>query len=1096
MAKRFVGSRAFVVAGLLVGFLGMATSAPAVELGDQAVRQLRAIFAEKASRTPAQRKLATSLLYANRESRGLAMVQGLPPQRRVVNRAAVEPDGMVVVDIRGEVSDALLQAIAGVGGRVVVALPNRRSVRARVPVRRLESLAELPEVRFIAPRQRSLVNTVTTQGDVAHAAASVRSTYGIDGTGVKVGVLSDGVDSLAARQSATELPATCLPSPGPEACVTVVPGQAGSGDEGTAILEIVHDIAPGAKLYFATGTDATTLDSGFAQNILKLKNEYGCDIILDDITYLDEGAFQDGVIAQAVSTVKAAGVLYFSSAGNSGRKDAGTSGTWEGDYLNSGTSIAYFTGWDWEGKEIHSWNGASGAGAVNANALTAEAPYAISLKWSDPLGAAVTDYDLFLFEPDMSYIWDYSADVQDCAESDPYCSVDPYEEMGFGYTGEKVVVVRWSGPAKALRLDTYRGRLTESTAGATFGHNAAESAITVAAAGVASASGGAFTGGTTNPVESYSSDGPRRMFYAADGTAITPGNVLFATAGGRELQKPDLTAADCVATAFAAGGYNPFCGTSAAAPHAAGIAALLLSTSPAPTPAAVAAAMASTALDVLPGAGWDRNSGAGIVMADRPQTAADLSVAMTGPAGVGRGADGVYTVTVTHNGPGSASSAEVADATPPGLVFVSNSGDCTTPFPCLLGPLATGETRTITSTFTIPPGYSGPSPFTNTATVSSSTPDPIAANDSSGVATAVGDADLSIGKTGPLSAIRGTDVVYTVTVSNGGPDDAVSTAVSDTTPAGLTFVSTGGDCTTAFPCALGTVPVGATRTITARYHVPSDYSGPSPLSNTATVSSALPDAAGGNNSATAETAIVNGADLSITNAGPAFATRAAEITYTIVVANAGADAASSVEVADPTPAGLTFVSNAGACTAAFPCSLGTLAAGETRTITATFSVPADQDVSAPIVNTATVSSAVPDPDGSNDSATATSLFGGFYTLAPCRIVDTRAAQTPALTPGQERTFVLAGPPCGVPIGAAALSLNLAVTSPTAPGNVRLYPADVAVAPTVSSLNFSAGQTRTNNAIVRAAADGTVAIKVKNASAGTVHVVLDVNGYFE
>jgi hypothetical protein len=111
-------------------------------------------------------------------------------------------------------------------------------------------------------------------------------------------------------------------------------------------------------------------------------------------------------------------------------------------------------------------------------------------------------------------------------------------------------------------------------------------------------------------------------------------------------------------------------------------------------------------------------------------------------------------------------------------------------------------------------------------------------------------------------------------------------------------------------------------------------------------------------------------------------------------------------------------------------------------------------------------------------------------------VDTRTpAQAPALQPGQERMFVLAGAPCGIPVGAVALSVNLTVTGATAPGNLRLYPSDV-VAPLVSTINFTAGVTRANNAIVAAAADGSVAIKVKNTSVGTVEFVLDVNGYFK
>ena len=216
-------------------------------------------------------------------------------------------------------------------------------------------------------------------------------------------------------------------------------------------------------------------DAQFATNILALKNTYGCDIIVDDITYLNEGRFQDGVIAQAVNAVKAAGKLFFSSAGNSGRKDAGTSGTWEGDFLDSGTSIAIFTGTAWQGLPIHSFNGLTGVSAANANPLTADAPSAITLKWSDPLGGAVTDYDLFLLDSALTTVFDASIDDQTVGGE------DPYEIMGFGLAGERIVVVRWSGPTKALRLDTNRGRLSISTAGAIVGHNGGESTISVAA---------------------------------------------------------------------------------------------------------------------------------------------------------------------------------------------------------------------------------------------------------------------------------------------------------------------------------------------------------------------------------------------------------------------------------------------------------------------------------------------------------------------------------------------------------------------------------------------------------------------------------------
>ncbi|HSD66746.1 MAG TPA: S8 family serine peptidase, partial [Vicinamibacteria bacterium] len=162
-----------------------------------------------------------------------------------------------------------------------------------------------------------------------------------------------------------------------------------------------------------------------------------------------------------------------------------------------------------------------------------------------------------------------------------------------------------------------RGRLAPSTAGAVVGHNGGESTLSVAATNVASAGGGAFTGGAANPIQTYSSDGPRRVFYNPDGSPITPGNVLFGTGGGRDLQKPDLTAADCVTTTTP--GFVPFCGTSAAAPHAAAIAALAKSVAGNPSAGQVQAAMVAAALDVDP-AGRDRNAGAGIAMAYRAVT--------------------------------------------------------------------------------------------------------------------------------------------------------------------------------------------------------------------------------------------------------------------------------------------------------------------------------------------------------------------------------------------------------------------------------------------------------------------------------------------
>jgi hypothetical protein len=125
----------------------------------------------------------------------------------------------------------------------------------------------------------------------------------------------------------------------------------------------------------------------------------------------------------------------------------------------------------------------------------------------------------------------------------------------------------------------------------------------------------------------------------------------------------------------------------------------------------------------------------------------------------------------------------------------------------------------------------------------------------------------------------------------------------------------------------------------------------------------------------------------------------------------------------------------------------------------------------------------------------------FYTLPPCRLIDTRnpAAANglggPALasSPGQ-RAFKLTNV-CGIPPTATALSVNVTVTEPAAAGFVTLFPG-TGIAPATSTLNFGVGQERANNAVVRLATDGTGVLRVLNGSPGTVHFVLDVNGYLQ
>lgn len=124
----------------------------------------------------------------------------------------------------------------------------------------------------------------------------------------------------------------------------------------------------------------------------------------------------------------------------------------------------------------------------------------------------------------------------------------------------------------------------------------------------------------------------------------------------------------------------------------------------------------------------------------------------------------------------------------------------------------------------------------------------------------------------------------------------------------------------------------------------------------------------------------------------------------------------------------------------------------------------------------------------------------FYTLVPCRLFDTRTiggTNPPLESGGTGRQFLISDK-CGIPLTARAISVNLTVLDATGNGNVALFPADVE-APLVSNINFAPGLTRANNAIVALARNGSGEIKARafvNALNGTVHLILDVNGYFE
>ena len=580
-------------------------------------RQIEALLASKEQRTPAQRKVSSQLLNTASNSQ-LAEAAGSrqPPEaegsrqpRGTVASArqqAVGPDSvaeleLVTVDIRANVTAAVLARIRALGGTVINSVPKFRAIRAQLPLTAVEPLAALRAVQFIRPADEAVTRKDnTSEGDAAHRANLARATHGVTGTGIGIGVLSSGVSTLADRQESGDLPAR----------VTVLPGQEGSGDEGTALLEIVHDIAPGAELYFATGYSG---QAQFAANIEALC-EAGANVIIDDVGYYREANLQDDIVARGVNAATDNGCYFFSAAGNDGNLNDGTSGVWEGDYA-AGTSL--IVGGETVGVR-HDFGGGQ-----EENPIEGSFYGTVVLQWADPLGASTNDYDLFLVDSDGNVVAS-STDTQDGAQ-------DPIESISsgfFAYSDARLVVVKVSGADRYLRLQVFGRQLEIATAGNTWGHSAAENALGVGQVDVGTAGGadGDFDG--TESVRTTSSDGPRRVFFQPDGAPVTAGDST--TGGGQkfqELSKPDLAAAGCVSTATP--GFSRFCGTSAAAPHAAAIAALMLDAAGGPvhvTLAELRAAMAGAALDIE-ATGVDRDSGAGIVMAPGAVTAVAIAQA-------------------------------------------------------------------------------------------------------------------------------------------------------------------------------------------------------------------------------------------------------------------------------------------------------------------------------------------------------------------------------------------------------------------------------------------------------------------------------------
>jgi len=476
-------------------------------------------------------------------------------------------------------------------------------VSGLVPISALSSIANLDSLKFARPAYAlNNVGLTTSQADVAMRADVARSSFGVDGTGVTVGVLSDSFDYLGG--AAADVASGDLPSG-----INVLKdlrrdGSAGDGiDEGRAMMQLIHDVAPGADLAFHT---AFLGQADFANGIIALANA-GADVIVDDIFYWEEPMFQDGIIAQAIDQVVADGVAFFSAAGNDGRQ------SYESAFNPSGLFEPT------AGGELHDFDPGASVDVFQSLTVPVNSGFTISFQWDSPFfsvsggDGSLNDLDIFLFDSSGTNV--LASSVTSNIGGDALEIFDFFNDGSFGTDQFNLAISNFAGPNAGLMKYILFGNGTineyDTASGTVFGH---------ANAAGAEAVGAAFYQETPE----FGQNPPLLEPFSSAGS--TP--ILFDTAGNRlaspEIRlKPEIVAPHGTNTTFffpgfdiEGDGFPNFFGTSAAAPHAAAVAALMLDAAPGTSPAEIYDILERTALD-MGDPGFDFDSGFGLIQADR-----------------------------------------------------------------------------------------------------------------------------------------------------------------------------------------------------------------------------------------------------------------------------------------------------------------------------------------------------------------------------------------------------------------------------------------------------------------------------------------------
>jgi subtilisin family serine protease len=580
-------ARALWAAPVLLLAVGIAPAAGAPPSPQATLSELvQDVGGRGAATTPQRyaylRKIDSHLqdVAASRLGAGSAAEAAIAARRQGVTLSA-QGDALADVYVNGDM-DAAARDLRALGMRVTAVSRHapQRMVEGYLPPEAIASAAALGGSKAIStPFLRVHTGSALSQGDAVINGPEAR-TLGPTGAGVAVGIISDSIDAAPGGGISDSVASGNLPS---DTVDLSNPPPASGTDEGRAMAEIVYDEAPGvSRIRFATANPGPAAK---AQGIDALVAA-GVKVIADDTSYIAEPFFQDDVIAQAVDRAKAAGVAVFVSAGNDARN------AWQGTFTPSGA--------------MEDFDPSPAVDTMQSiGPVPAHVEMDVVLQWAEPWGRAATDLALDVYDiTGGTPVLVRSSDARNIQTGLPEEVVPVI--AGNAPTTYGIVIRRIAGTGTPFM------KFMALTNGATLSIEHPSEAGTIGP-DAASASGALTVAASDyrTPVtpEDFSSRGPVTRYFDANGFPLPAASVR---------QKPELAAPDGVTTSLTAH-FAPFYGTSAAAPAAAGIAALILSAKPTLPIDELYAIMTNPSNTVdcaASGAVPDPDCGAGFLLAD------------------------------------------------------------------------------------------------------------------------------------------------------------------------------------------------------------------------------------------------------------------------------------------------------------------------------------------------------------------------------------------------------------------------------------------------------------------------------------------------